>query len=238
MYVLHCMHAPRTSLSLPAAWHSRYQGMQDDHSSLPTGSSSPQHQQTSTELALAFSLDNPQQPCQQPVYSFLPMRTYGLRFVLQADWQMPSSREAVDADSAWNQALRDEVPAMLLAAMDAFINLSDDHPGAAPADHPAAVAAAPADKLAAAGTGEATAAAVNAGGHYSQTHEASAQHAHMHVQQQQQQQAELQKQHQQQGPSAPKLAVQLSRAGWLDCWLRCLPVEGEAQGFFAALPYR
>eukprot|EP00775_Hariotina_reticulata_P003174 gene3174-3452_t len=88
----------RSSLTLPAAWHSRYQGMHDDHSSLPTGSFSPEHQQTNTELALAFSLDNPKQPCQQPVYAFLPMRTYGLRFVLQADWQMPSSREAVDAD--------------------------------------------------------------------------------------------------------------------------------------------
>lgn len=41
-----------------------------------------------TQLALAFQLDHPQQPQQQSVYAFLPLRSYGLRFVLQADWQV------------------------------------------------------------------------------------------------------------------------------------------------------
>jgi hypothetical protein len=196
---------------------------------------SHQTQQTSTELALAFSLDNPKQPCQQPVYAFLPMRSYGLRFVLQADWQMPSSREAVDADSAWNQALRDHVPDMLLAAMEAFSNLADDQADAV--EDPPAVAAGPADQTAAAGTGKAVPPADSAAAHESQAHNAPAEHAH--VQEQQQQQGPtLQKQQQKQKESIPKLAAQLSHAGWLDCWLRCLPVEGEAQGFFAALPYR
>lgn len=32
---------------------------------------------------------------------------------LQADWVVPSSREAVDTDNGWNQALRAELPAMV-----------------------------------------------------------------------------------------------------------------------------
>ena len=47
-------------------------------------------------------------PAQQSVFAFLPLRSYGLRFVLQADWVVPSNREAVDCDSGWNQRLRDE----------------------------------------------------------------------------------------------------------------------------------
>lgn len=35
------------------------------------------------------------------VFAFLPLRSYGMRFLLQADWVVPSSRESVDASSAW-----------------------------------------------------------------------------------------------------------------------------------------
>lgn len=38
-----------------------------------------------------------------------------------ADWEIPSSRESVDASSAWNQWLRDEVPTVLLTAAKAFV---------------------------------------------------------------------------------------------------------------------
>ena len=39
--------------------------------------------------------------------------------MLPADWVVPSNREAVDADSAWNQRLREEVPALFQAAAEA-----------------------------------------------------------------------------------------------------------------------
>ncbi len=48
----------------------------------------------------------------QEVFAFLPLRSYGFRFLLQGDWVVPSSREAVDTGSAWNQWLREEVPAL------------------------------------------------------------------------------------------------------------------------------
>jgi hypothetical protein len=44
-----------------------------------------------TSVALAFGLSAPA-PTAQPVYAFLPMRSYGLRFMVQGDWVVPSSR--------------------------------------------------------------------------------------------------------------------------------------------------
>lgn len=78
---------------------------------------------TRTELAIAMPL-LPRAvlvapgglPCQE-VFAFLPLRSYGFRFVLQGDWVVPSSREAVDQGSPWNQWLREEVPALFIAAV-------------------------------------------------------------------------------------------------------------------------
>ncbi|XP_029933405.1 protein NO VEIN isoform X2 [Myripristis murdjan] len=85
----------------------------------------------STELALAFQLDNDNtgsdircQPQQQPVFAFLPLRSFGFRFIVQGDFDIPSSREDVDRDSSWNQWLRSEIPQLFLKAMDVF----NDHP--------------------------------------------------------------------------------------------------------------
>ncbi|XP_060795619.1 uncharacterized protein wu:fj29h11 isoform X3 [Neoarius graeffei] len=80
----------------------------------------------STELALAFQLSNGSegevkvQPRQQPVFAFLPLRSFGFRFIVQGDFDIPSSREDVDRDSSWNQWLRSEIPQLFLQAMDVF----------------------------------------------------------------------------------------------------------------------
>ncbi|XP_034049191.1 protein NO VEIN [Thalassophryne amazonica] len=85
----------------------------------------------STELALAFQLgsditgsDTICQPQKQPVFAFLPLRSFGFRFIIQGDFDIPSSREDVDRDSSWNQWLRSEIPQLFLQAMDVFT----DHP--------------------------------------------------------------------------------------------------------------
>jgi hypothetical protein len=74
----------------------------------------------STELTIAFPLpESAETPTKLPfmdVFAFLPLRSYGLVFVLQADWEVPSSRESIDASSAWNQWLRDQTPALFLDA--------------------------------------------------------------------------------------------------------------------------
>ncbi|XP_070708112.1 uncharacterized protein [Pempheris klunzingeri] len=85
----------------------------------------------STELALAFQLDGNTtgsdtvcQPQKQPVFAYLPLRSFGFRFIIQGDFDIPSSREDVDRDSSWNQWLRSEIPQLFLQAMDVFT----DHP--------------------------------------------------------------------------------------------------------------
>nr|XP_046232573.1 protein NO VEIN isoform X2 [Scatophagus argus] len=81
----------------------------------------------STELALAFQLDSSStendivwQPQKQPVFAYLPLRSFGFRFIIQGDFDIPSSREDVDRDSSWNQWLRSEIPQLFLKAMDVF----------------------------------------------------------------------------------------------------------------------
>ncbi|XP_043571064.1 protein NO VEIN isoform X1 [Chiloscyllium plagiosum] len=82
-----------------------------------------------TELALAFKLNTEKQklavrclPEKQPVFAFLPLRSFGFRFIIQGDFDIPSSREDIDRDSLWNQWLRCEIPQLFLEAMETFKN--------------------------------------------------------------------------------------------------------------------
>uniref|UniRef100_A0A3P9IA30 Wu:fj29h11 n=1 Tax=Oryzias latipes TaxID=8090 RepID=A0A3P9IA30_ORYLA len=85
----------------------------------------------STELALAFQLgssppeDVAGQPQKQPVFAYLPLRSFGFRFIVQGDFDIPSSREDVDRDSSWNQWLRSEIPQLFLQAMEVFSDHSE-----------------------------------------------------------------------------------------------------------------
>jgi hypothetical protein len=81
-----------------------------------------------TEISMAFTLqesDDGYTPClnQQPVFAFLPLRTYGLKFILQGDFVLPSSREEVDGDSPWNQWLLSEYPNLFVRAVREFCEL-------------------------------------------------------------------------------------------------------------------
>lgn len=81
-----------------------------------------------TEISMAFTLqesDDGYSPCldQQPVFAFLPLRTYGLKFILQGDFVLPSSREEVDGDSPWNQWLLSEYPNLFVKAVREFCEL-------------------------------------------------------------------------------------------------------------------
>ncbi|GIL57412.1 hypothetical protein Vafri_12576, partial [Volvox africanus] len=103
-------------------------------------------------------------------------------------WVVPSSREALDADSPWNQGLRAQLPGLFLRALAVFKGL-------------------PLPSEASAGG---TSAAEAGGG-------ASALGAAMSA-----------------NPRQPHRPAELF---WVDQWLRCIPLEGEAQGFFAGLPH-
>lgn len=82
-----------------------------------------------TEISIAFSLEEANngeyipQLHQQPVFSFLPLRTYGLKFIVQGDFVLPSSREEVEGDSPWNQWLLSEIPELFVMAQKSFCGL-------------------------------------------------------------------------------------------------------------------
>ncbi|KAL8491297.1 hypothetical protein ACS0TY_023070 [Phlomoides rotata] len=81
-----------------------------------------------TEITVAFTLkktDEGYSPVlnQQPVFSFLPLRTYGLKFILQGDFVLPSSREEVDGNNPWNQWLLSEFPDLFVSAERSFCDL-------------------------------------------------------------------------------------------------------------------
>jgi hypothetical protein len=84
-----------------------------------------------TRLSLAFpiqkmddvSMSTPlqvQSASLQSVFCYLPLRSYGLRFVIQADFDVPSSREAISSGSAWNEWLISHVPTLFVDALLLF----------------------------------------------------------------------------------------------------------------------
>ncbi|GAB2267233.1 hypothetical protein Dimus_002217 [Dionaea muscipula] len=92
-----------------------------------------------TEISIAFTVKESAScgydPClePQPVFAFLPLRTYGLKFILQGDFVLPSSREEVDGDSPWNQWLLSEFPDLFVSAQKSFCALPcyEGNPGKA-----------------------------------------------------------------------------------------------------------
>ena len=75
---------------------------------------------TATRLECAFPLDKNQ--VQRPVYAFLPVASYGLRFIVQGDFIVSSSRETIVEDSPWNQWLRDEIADLFVDSLAKFKN--------------------------------------------------------------------------------------------------------------------
>ncbi|GAB4844079.1 hypothetical protein Ancab_014043 [Ancistrocladus abbreviatus] len=92
-----------------------------------------------TEISIAFTLKESENGSydpyleQQPVFAFLPLRMYGLKFIIQGDFVLPSSREEVDGDSPWNQWLLSEFPSLFVSAEKSFCALTcyRENPGKA-----------------------------------------------------------------------------------------------------------
>ncbi|CAF1197482.1 unnamed protein product [Adineta steineri] len=78
-----------------------------------------------TEIALAFPLHEIKNNgeiklIKQDVYAYLPLRTFGFTFIIQADFEVPSSRQDILSDSIWNQFLLNEIPSLFLGSLDLF----------------------------------------------------------------------------------------------------------------------
>uniref|UniRef100_A0A0G4HMY5 Protein NO VEIN C-terminal domain-containing protein n=1 Tax=Chromera velia CCMP2878 TaxID=1169474 RepID=A0A0G4HMY5_9ALVE len=56
-------------------------------------------------------------PERQPVCAYLPLGRCGLRFVLQADWEVVAARDRVKEDSGWNQWLRERAAELIVSAL-------------------------------------------------------------------------------------------------------------------------
>ncbi|KAF5827365.1 hypothetical protein DUNSADRAFT_787 [Dunaliella salina] len=74
-----------------------------------------------TCVSVAYPLpkgtDDHELPQRQPVYAYLPVRSYGLKFVVNANWEVPPSREAVYGLSAFNIELASAIPDLAMEAL-------------------------------------------------------------------------------------------------------------------------
>ena len=76
-----------------------------------------------TELILAFSLKedgSADTKDTQKVFAFLPTRSYGFKFIIQADFLVPANREDIHKDARWNKWIRDNIAATFLLAVEEF----------------------------------------------------------------------------------------------------------------------
>jgi hypothetical protein len=76
-----------------------------------------------SSVVLAFPVNDkgnaaPQKTSQ--VHAFLPIRRYGFRFSIQADFILSASREGIHTELAWNERLRDAVPIAFCEAVEKF----------------------------------------------------------------------------------------------------------------------
>ncbi|MBS3030005.1 MAG: DUF3883 domain-containing protein [Dolichospermum sp. DET50] len=77
----------------------------------------------STELILGFSLQedgSADTRLEQKVFAFLPTRSYGFKFLIQADFLVPANREDIHKDTQWNKWIRDNIASTFLFAIEKF----------------------------------------------------------------------------------------------------------------------
>uniref|UniRef100_A0A0G4FY71 SWIM-type domain-containing protein n=1 Tax=Chromera velia CCMP2878 TaxID=1169474 RepID=A0A0G4FY71_9ALVE len=58
-----------------------------------------------------------------PVFAYLPLRSFGFRFILQGDFRVPASRESVIEGDSRNEFLRESIPSAFVAAVQACKSL-------------------------------------------------------------------------------------------------------------------
>ncbi|HAA28972.1 MAG TPA: hypothetical protein DCE56_16370 [Cyanobacteria bacterium UBA8553] len=76
-----------------------------------------------TKLILAFSLKedgSANTEDTQEVFAFLPTRSYGFKFLIQADFLVPANREDIHKDTRWNKWIRDNIATTFLLAVEEF----------------------------------------------------------------------------------------------------------------------
>ncbi|UPX11197.1 uncharacterized protein EKO05_0001817 [Ascochyta rabiei] len=75
---------------------------------------------TETKITIAFPLPSEEgKPALKPhhVYAFLPIRSYGFRFLIQADFILTASREDIESTLPWNVSIRDALSEAFVSSM-------------------------------------------------------------------------------------------------------------------------
>lgn len=78
-----------------------------------------------SEMILAFPVDEAGKALATPdcaTFAFLPIRTFGFRFCVQADFLLSSAREDIQTARPWNVALRDAIAPAFVASLEQFRN--------------------------------------------------------------------------------------------------------------------
>ncbi|MDH0657866.1 hypothetical protein N5D11_17485, partial [Acinetobacter johnsonii] len=76
-----------------------------------------------TDIVLVFPVDyqNIAQPIENcETFAFLPIRSFGFNFYIQADFILASSREAIHEELEWNMRLRDQISNAFIKSIQIF----------------------------------------------------------------------------------------------------------------------
>ena len=76
-----------------------------------------------TSIMLAFPTNEDGQPNidrKNAVFAFLPVRSFGFRFVIQADFLLVANREDIIKENVWNEFLREMLPTTFLRLFPAL----------------------------------------------------------------------------------------------------------------------
>ncbi|BHF66211.1 hypothetical protein SprV_0200922700 [Sparganum proliferum] len=77
-----------------------------------------------TNISVGINLSDTSPPPDYPVYAFLPVRSAGFAFLLNADFDLTSSREDVDGSSVWNRWLVGQLPTVFENLLQAIVEAS------------------------------------------------------------------------------------------------------------------
>jgi hypothetical protein len=86
-----------------------------------------------TDLCLAFPIyDEKEEESRilkldrMDVFAYLPLRSFGFKFIIQADFVVPASRQDIREDSDWNQWLIKQIPKLFLKSFDLFKQVNNE----------------------------------------------------------------------------------------------------------------
>lgn len=87
---------------------------------------------TTSEVVVAFPVKDQTTPIveSQQVFAFLPVQTYGFKFLVHADFLLTASRESLEYHCPWNLALRNGIQdAVVKAICSRFVGLDENEDG-------------------------------------------------------------------------------------------------------------